>query len=47
MEVAGANMTKALMADDITLTMVIYRDISFFNELKRRWKHLLELMFIF
>ena len=40
-------MTKALTADDITFTVVIYRDSSFFNELKRGWKHLLDLMFIF
>ena len=43
----GANTTKALMVDDITFTVVIYRDSSFFNELKRGWKHLLDLMFIF
>ena len=43
----GANTTKALMADDITFKVVIYRDSSFFNDLKHRWKHLLGLMFIF
>ncbi len=43
----GANTTKALMADNITFTVVIYRDSSFFNELKRGLKHLLDLMFIF
>ena len=43
----GANTTKDLMADNVTFTVVIYRHSSLFNELKRGWKHLLDLMFIF
>ena len=44
----GANTTKALMADNAYIHGgYLPGDSSFFNELKRGWKHLLDLMFIF